>query len=66
MSRMVIDLDDELVAEAAKVLGTSGCAETVDKALREVLESRRRAPIPTGPRTTSEASEALRLLPPLR
>jgi Arc/MetJ family transcription regulator len=43
MSRTVIDLDDELVASAAKALGTSTKKETVNTALREVLEIRRRA-----------------------
>lgn len=43
MSRTVIDLDDDLVAEVAKALGTSTKKETVNSALREVLESRRRA-----------------------
>jgi Arc/MetJ family transcription regulator len=39
----VIDLDDELVAEVAKALGTSTKKDTVNTALREVLENRRRA-----------------------
>ncbi|HMH89720.1 MAG TPA: type II toxin-antitoxin system VapB family antitoxin [Streptosporangiaceae bacterium] len=43
MSRTVIDLDDELVASAAKALGTGTKTETVNTALREVLEIRRRA-----------------------
>lgn len=43
MSRTVIDLDDELVADVAKALGTSTKKETVNTALREVLENRRRA-----------------------
>ncbi|WP_386190788.1 type II toxin-antitoxin system VapB family antitoxin [Streptosporangium jomthongense] len=43
MSRTVIDLDDELVADVAKALGTSTKKETVNTALREVLEHRRRA-----------------------
>jgi Arc/MetJ family transcription regulator len=43
VSRTVIDLDDELVAEVAKALGTSTKKETVNRALREVLENRRRA-----------------------
>lgn len=43
MSRTVIDLDDELVAAVAKALGTRTKKETVNSALREVLESRRRA-----------------------
>jgi Arc/MetJ family transcription regulator len=43
MSKTVIDLDDELVAEAAQALGTRTKQETVNAALREVLENRRRA-----------------------
>ena len=43
MSRTVIDLDDDLVAEVAKALGTSTKKETVNRALQEVLENRRRA-----------------------
>lgn len=43
MSRTVIDLDDQLVADVAKALGTSTKKETVNTALREVLENRRRA-----------------------
>ncbi|MFC5213918.1 type II toxin-antitoxin system VapB family antitoxin [Streptomyces coerulescens] len=43
MSRTVIDLDDDLVAAVAKALGTNTKKETVNTALREVLESRRRA-----------------------
>jgi Arc/MetJ family transcription regulator len=43
MSRTVIDLDDELVADVARALGTRTKKDTVNMALREVLESRRRA-----------------------
>jgi Arc/MetJ family transcription regulator len=43
MSRTVIDLDDQLVAEVAKALGTSTTQETADTALREVLDNRRYA-----------------------
>ncbi|MFD5714342.1 type II toxin-antitoxin system VapB family antitoxin [Streptomyces pharetrae] len=43
MTRTVIDLDDQLVAEVAKALGTSTKKETVNTALREVLDNRRRA-----------------------
>ncbi|CAM2842261.1 type II toxin-antitoxin system VapB family antitoxin [Saccharomonospora xinjiangensis] len=43
MSRTVIDLDDQLVAEVAQALGTSTKKDTVNTALREVLQSRRRA-----------------------
>lgn len=43
MSRTVIDLDDELLADVSKALGTSTKKETVNAALREVREYRRRA-----------------------
>ena len=43
MSRTVIDLDDDLVADVARALGTRTKKDTVNTALREVLESRRRA-----------------------
>jgi Arc/MetJ family transcription regulator len=43
MARTVIDLDDELLASVARELGTSTKKDTVNAALREVLENRRRA-----------------------
>jgi Arc/MetJ family transcription regulator len=43
MSRTVIDLDDGLVADVARALGTRTKKDTVNTALREVLENRRRA-----------------------
>ena len=43
MSRTVIDLDDELVAEVSRALGTRTKKDTVNMALREVLDGRRRA-----------------------
>lgn len=43
MARTVIDLDDELLASVARELGTSTKKDTVNAALREVLETRRRA-----------------------
>ncbi|MBP2323842.1 Arc/MetJ family transcription regulator [Kibdelosporangium banguiense] len=43
MARTVIDLDDDLVADVSRALGTSTKKETVNAALREVLENRRRA-----------------------
>ena len=39
----MIDLDDDLVADVARALGTRTKKETVNTALREVLENRRRA-----------------------
>ncbi|HEY1094861.1 MAG TPA: type II toxin-antitoxin system VapB family antitoxin [Glycomyces sp.] len=43
MTRTMIDLDDDLLAEVGKALGTSTKKDTVNSALREVLETRRRA-----------------------
>ena len=43
MSRTVIDLDDDLVADVARELGTRTKKDTVNAALREVLQHRRRA-----------------------
>ncbi|WP_328327280.1 MULTISPECIES: type II toxin-antitoxin system VapB family antitoxin [unclassified Streptomyces] len=43
MSRTVIDLDDELLTAVAQALGTGTKRETVNTALREVLDNRRRA-----------------------
>jgi Arc/MetJ family transcription regulator len=39
----VIDLDDDLVSSVARELGTSTKKDTVNAALREVLQNRRRA-----------------------
>ncbi|MEU6739344.1 type II toxin-antitoxin system VapB family antitoxin [Streptosporangium sandarakinum] len=44
MSRTMIDLNDDLLAEVAEALGTRTKRETVDAALREMPENRRRAP----------------------
>jgi Arc/MetJ family transcription regulator len=41
--RRVIDLDDQLVEAVSKVLDTGTKEDTVNAALREVLETRRRA-----------------------
>lgn len=43
MSRTVIDLDDEALAEAARHLGTTTKRDTVNAALREIADRRRRA-----------------------
>nr|WP_062335458.1 type II toxin-antitoxin system VapB family antitoxin [Herbidospora sakaeratensis] len=43
MARTVIDIDDDLIAAVAKALGTQTKKDTVNSALREVLETRRRA-----------------------
>jgi Arc/MetJ family transcription regulator len=41
VARTMIDLDDELLASAAKELGTSTKKDTVHAALRQVLMNRR-------------------------
>lgn len=43
MTRTLVDLDDDLLAEVAKALGTRTKKDTVNTAMREVLENRRRA-----------------------
>jgi Arc/MetJ family transcription regulator len=41
MSRTVIDVDDELLAEASEVLGTATKKDTVNAALANVVNARR-------------------------
>jgi Arc/MetJ family transcription regulator len=43
MTKTLIDLDDEALADAAKLLGTSSKKDTVNAALREIVDRRRRA-----------------------
>ncbi|MGY4098645.1 type II toxin-antitoxin system VapB family antitoxin [Nocardia sp. R16R-3T] len=43
MARTVIDVDDEALAEAARYLGTSTKRDTVNAALHEIVDRRRRA-----------------------
>lgn len=43
MTKTLIDLDDEALAEAARLLGTSSKKDTVNAALREIVDRRRRA-----------------------
>jgi Arc/MetJ family transcription regulator len=43
VTKTLIDLDDEALAEAAKLLGTSSKKDTVNAALREIIDRRRRA-----------------------
>lgn len=43
MSRIVVDLNDDLLAEVGKILGTAAKEDTVNSALKEVLAIRRRA-----------------------
>jgi Arc/MetJ family transcription regulator len=42
MSRLLVDVDDEALAEAQRVLGTKTKKETVNAALAEVSERMRR------------------------
>ncbi|MFI7700162.1 type II toxin-antitoxin system VapB family antitoxin [Nonomuraea sp. NPDC049480] len=43
MAKTVIDLDDDALAEAARLLGTTSKKDTVNAALREIVDRRRRA-----------------------
>lgn len=43
MTKMLIDIDEEALAEAAKVFGTKTKKDTVNTALRETAAVRRRA-----------------------
>ncbi|WP_449061075.1 type II toxin-antitoxin system VapB family antitoxin [Planomonospora algeriensis] len=43
MAKTLIDLDDEALAEAARLLGTSSKKDTVNAALREIVDRRRRS-----------------------
>lgn len=43
MARTVIDVDDDALAEAARYLGTTTKRDTVNAALREINDRRRRA-----------------------
>jgi len=43
MSRTLIDLDDEALAEAARHLGTATKKDTVNAGLREIVDRRSRA-----------------------
>jgi Arc/MetJ family transcription regulator len=54
VSRTVIDLDDELLADVAQALGTNTKKDTVNTALREVLDNRRRALALTRLRASAE------------
>lgn len=42
MSRTVINLDDDLCAQAAEILGTSTKVSTVNAALKEIVDRQRR------------------------
>lgn len=42
MTRTVINLDDDLVAKAAEIYGTSTKVSTVNAALKEAVDRRRR------------------------
>ncbi len=43
MARTVVDLDDAALAEAARYLGTTTKKDTVNAALHEIIDRRRRA-----------------------
>lgn len=42
MGSIILELEDDLLAQAATALGTRSAKDTVNAALREVLENRRR------------------------
>ena len=42
MARTMIDIDDEALAEAAKVYGTTSKKDTVNRALRDAVDRERR------------------------
>jgi Arc/MetJ family transcription regulator len=56
-----LDLDRELLSEAAQALGTTRTTDTVHKALREVVNRRKRAWL-----VRRDFSDLERLLPELR
>jgi Arc/MetJ family transcription regulator len=43
VTKTLIDLDDEALTEAAKLLGTTSKKDTVNTALREIVDRRKRA-----------------------
>jgi Arc/MetJ family transcription regulator len=43
MAKTLIDIDDQVLAEVAELLGTATKKDTVDAALRKVLTDQRRA-----------------------
>ncbi|WP_326599316.1 type II toxin-antitoxin system VapB family antitoxin [Streptomyces sp. NBC_01803] len=43
MTRTVVDIDDELLAQAAEVFGTSTKVATVNAALEDAIKRRKRA-----------------------
>ena len=47
MAKTVVDLDDELLAEAARMLGTTTKKDTVNRALAELVQRRRRQDLVT-------------------
>ncbi|MEV0311442.1 type II toxin-antitoxin system VapB family antitoxin [Nonomuraea fuscirosea] len=59
MAKTVIDLDDEALAEAARLLGTATKKDTVNTALREVVERRARAEAVARMRATVAEGEIL-------
>ena len=62
MSRTVIDLDDDMLADVARALGTRTKKDTVNAALREVLESRRALALTKLRQATADGAFDLALL----
>ncbi|MDX3453188.1 type II toxin-antitoxin system VapB family antitoxin [Streptomyces sp. ME02-8801-2C] len=75
MTRTVIDVDDEMLAEAAKIFGTATKAATVNAALEDAVKRRKRTsflgwlaegglPDLTAPTTTQPPPETSPPAPP--
>ena len=45
MTKRLVDIDDEVLEEARRALGTSTLKETVNRALRHTVEHHRRPPV---------------------
>jgi Arc/MetJ family transcription regulator len=58
----VIDLDDDMLADVARALGTRTKKDTVNAALREVLESRRALALTKLRQATADGAFDLALL----
>ena len=62
MSRTVIALDDDMLADVARALGTRTKKDTVNAALREVLENRRSLALTELRQATADGAFDLALL----
>ncbi|MGP4000455.1 type II toxin-antitoxin system VapB family antitoxin [Streptomyces sp. 8N706] len=62
MTKTLIDVDEQLLADAAEVLGTTTKKDTVNTALREILAAKRRALALAGLAARADAGEFDELL----